>query len=196
MLVNARPPTTKICLSVLLEFFDEGDEIAVAADDHVGVDVPVGERHLEGIEREVDVRAVLVAARRQVALNQLGRVLRERPAVVPRARPVAVGDLGDDVSALFERFEDDADVELHAQRALDPDFNVVEVDENRDLQSCVCQNVLSSLPYSRDYRGPAISAVTPIMDWFGVRGSRFGVGFRGRVPRSAQGNRPLPLSSA
>jgi hypothetical protein len=34
-----------------------------------------GERHLEGVEREVDVRAVLVAARREVPLHQLGRVL-------------------------------------------------------------------------------------------------------------------------
>ena len=162
-------------LVVLLQLFDERDEVAVAADDHVGVDVAVGERHLERVEREVDVGAVLVAARREVALDQLRRVLRERPAVVPGARPVAVGDLRNDVAALLERFEHDADVELHAQRALDPDLDVVEVDENRNLQSCVCQNVLSSLPYSRVYRGPAISAVYLLL-WtgsgFGVRGVR------------------------
>ena len=146
-------------LVVLLQLLDEGDEVAVAADDHVGVDVAVGERHLERVEREVDVGAVLVAAGREVALHQLRRVLREGAAVVPGARPVAVGDLRNDVAALLERFEHDADVELHAQRALDPDLDVVEVDENRNLQSCVCQNVLSSLPYSRVYRGPAILAV-------------------------------------
>ena len=128
-------------LVVLLQLLDERDEVAVAADDDVGVDVAVGERHLERVERQVDVGAVLVAARREVALHQLGRVLRERSAVVAGARPVAVGDLGHDVAALLERLEDDPDVELHAERALDPDLDVVEVDENRNLQSCVCQNV-------------------------------------------------------
>ena len=106
----------------------------------------VRERHLEGVERKVDVGAVLVAAWSQVALDQLGCVLRQRPTVVPGARPVAIGDLGDDVAPLLECFEDYPDVELHAQRALDPDFNVVEVDENRNLQSCVCQNP-SRLPF-------------------------------------------------
>jgi hypothetical protein len=76
-------------------------------------------------------------------------VLRQGAAVVPRARPVAVGNLGNDIAALLERLEDDADVELHAERALDSDLDVVEVDKNRNLQSCVCQNVLSSLPNSR-----------------------------------------------
>ena len=133
-------------LVVLLQLFDEADEVAVAADDHVGVDVTVGERHLEGVEREVDVGAVLVAAWREVALDQLRRVLCQRPAVVAGACPIAVGDLRDDVAAFLERFEYDPDIELHAQRALDPDFNVVEVDENRNLQSCIWQNP-SRLPF-------------------------------------------------
>ena len=145
-------------LVVLLQFLDERDEVAVAADDDVGVDVAVRERHLERVEREVDVGAVLVAAGREVALDQLRRVLRERAAVVPRARPVPVRDFRNDVAALPERFEDDPDVELHAQRALDPDLDVVEVDEYRNLQSCVCQNVLSSLrePLSRQLNHPFI----------------------------------------
>ena len=145
-LVKARPPTTKICLSVLFQLLDEGDEVAVAADDHVGVDVTVGEGHLERVEREVDVRPVLVTARREVALHQLGRMLGERSAVVPGAGPVAIGDLGHHVATLLERLEDHADVELHPQRALDPDLDVVEVDEYRNLQSCVCQTFLAFLP--------------------------------------------------
>jgi hypothetical protein len=42
-------------------------------------------RHLERVEREIDVRAVLVAARRQVALHHLDGVLRE-PRLWPPAR--------------------------------------------------------------------------------------------------------------
>ena len=38
-LVNARPPTTKICLSYCFNFSTSDDEVAVAADDDVGVDV-------------------------------------------------------------------------------------------------------------------------------------------------------------
>jgi hypothetical protein len=68
-------------------------------------------------------------------------VLGQRPAVVTGARPVAVGDLGNDVAAFLERFEHHSDVELHPERVFDADLYVVEVDENRDLQSCVCQNL-------------------------------------------------------
>ena len=64
-------------LVVLLELLDQREEVAVAADDDVGVDVRVRERHLERIERQVDVGAVLVAAGRQVALHQADGVLRE-----------------------------------------------------------------------------------------------------------------------
>ena len=50
-------------LVVLLQFVDQRDEIAVAADDRVSVDVIVSEGHLECIECQVDVGAILVAAR-------------------------------------------------------------------------------------------------------------------------------------
>ena len=141
-LVNERPPTTNTCLVVLFELLDERDEVAVAADDDIRVDVAVRERHLEGIEGEIDVGAVLIAARGEVALDQLGGVLRQGPAVVTRARPVAVSNLRNNLAALLERFEDDADIELAAERALDAYLDIVEVDENRNLQSCICQNLL------------------------------------------------------
>ena len=128
-------------LVVLLQLLDQRDEVAVAADDDVGVDVGVRERHLERVEREIDVGPVLVAARREVALNQLGGVLRQRAAVVAGARPVAVGDLRYDLAALLQRFEHDADVELCSECALDADLDVVEIDENCHLQSCVWQTL-------------------------------------------------------
>ena len=98
----------------------------------------VRERHLQRVEREVDVGAVLVAAGREVALHQLGGVLRQRPAVVAGPRPVAVGGLGDDVAALLERFEHDADVELRVEGVLDADLDVVEIDEDCNLETCFC----------------------------------------------------------
>ena len=122
-------------LVALLELFDEREEVAVAADDHVGVDVRVRERHLERVEREVDVGAVLVAARRHVALDEANRMLCERAAVLAGTRPVGVGDLGDHLAAFLDGVEDDPDVELLAEGGFDADFDVVEVDENGDVQT-------------------------------------------------------------
>src|SRR5262249_54881713 len=96
------------------------------------VDVIVGERHLERVERHGDVGAVLVAARRHVALRHADGVLREQPAVVANALPVAVGDLGDDLAALLDRLEHEADVELAADGGFDADLDVVEIDEDCD----------------------------------------------------------------
>jgi hypothetical protein len=130
-------------LVVLFEFFDERNEVAVAAHDDVGVDVRVRERHLERIEREVDIRAVLVASRRQVALDQFRGVLRERAAVISCARPVTVRGFGNDLASFLERLEHDTDIELAVERALDSDLDIVEVDEDCDFQTCVCQTLLT-----------------------------------------------------
>src|SRR4030095_5813838 len=56
--------------AVLFELLDEGDEVAVAADDDEGVAVVVGEAHLEGVEGHRNVGPVLVAARRELPLEQ------------------------------------------------------------------------------------------------------------------------------
>ena len=124
-------------LVVLLELFNQADEIAVAADNDERVDVRVRERHLQSVERKVDVRAVLVAARRQVALHHLDRVLRQHAAVATGPLPVAIGRLGDDVAALFEGFEDDARVERRVQGLFDANFDVVEVDEDGEPETLV-----------------------------------------------------------
>ena len=50
-------------LVVLLQFVDQRNEVTVAADDGEGVDVVMGKGHLECIEGQVDVGAILVAAR-------------------------------------------------------------------------------------------------------------------------------------
>ena len=60
---------------------------------------------------------------------------------VTGARPVAVGDLRNDLAALLEGFEDDPDVELRVECALDPDFDVVEINKCCNFQACFCQTV-------------------------------------------------------
>jgi hypothetical protein len=45
------------------ELVHEGDEVAVAADNGEGVDMVVGERHFERVQRQVDVGSIFVAAR-------------------------------------------------------------------------------------------------------------------------------------
>src|SRR5579862_5854505 len=79
-------------LVVLFEFFDKGNEIAVAADNDEGIDMVAGESHLERVKRKVDVGAILVATRRQIPLHHLNSVLRHAPAVLAGTLPVAVGN--------------------------------------------------------------------------------------------------------
>jgi hypothetical protein len=125
--------------AVLLQLLDERDEVAIAADDDEGVDVVVGEGHLERVERHGDVGAILVAAGREIALDHPDRMLREQPAVIAGTLPVAVGDLGDNLAALLDGFEHQADVELAAEGGFDADLDVVEVDENGNSRTGLCE---------------------------------------------------------
>ena len=119
---------------VLLQFFDQRDEVAVAADDDERVDVGVCKSHLERIEREVDISTVLVAAGRHDTLHEADGMLRHGAAVVAGSLPVAVSDFGDDFSALLDGFEHGADIELAAQGGFDTDFDVIEIDEDGNFQ--------------------------------------------------------------
>src|SRR5688500_274791 len=130
-------------LVVLLQLLDERDEIAVSPDDDERVDVVVGKRHLERIEREIDVRAVLVSSGREVTLHHADRMLRHEPAVVTGALPVAVGDLGHHFAPLLDAVQNRGDVELRMQRGLHTDFDVVEIDEDRNFHSLIDQIVFS-----------------------------------------------------
>ena len=121
-------------LVVLLQFVDQRDEVAVAADNGEGVDVIVREGHLERVERQVDVGAVLVAARRRVALNHLHGVLGERARGGFLPAPVRVSELGDDFAAFFQRVQHGSHVEFAVQGGLDADFDIVEIDEHGDLE--------------------------------------------------------------
>ena len=116
-------------LVILLQLVDQSHEIAVAADDGEGVDVIARERHLQSVERQIDVGAVLVAARRGVALYHLDTALRELPGFGCLPAPVGIGDLGRDLAALLDAVQHALDVELAVQRGFDPDFYVVVINE-------------------------------------------------------------------
>ncbi len=96
----------------------------------------VREGHLEGVEGQVDVGAILVAARGHDTLHEAHGMVRHGPAVVA-ALPVAKGDLGDDLAAFFDRFEHRPDIEVEAERVLHADLDVVEIDEYGNLESFV-----------------------------------------------------------
>ena len=89
-------------LVVLLQLLDQGNEIAVATDDHERVDVIPRESHLERVQSQVDVRSIFVTAGRKVPLHHLDGVLRHAAAVFARSLPVAVGNFCDDFSALLD----------------------------------------------------------------------------------------------
>ena len=128
--------------AVLLELLDEGNEVAVTADDDERVDVVVREGHFERVKGHRDVGAVLVAAGRHVALHHADRVLCQQAAVIAHPLPVAVGDLGDNLATLLDGLEHEADVELTADRVSDTDLDIVEIDEHGDpITTCVCCNV-------------------------------------------------------
>ncbi len=135
MLVKARPPTTKTFLSYCFSFSTSERKSLSPPTITYALMWRVRERHFEGVEGEVDVRPVLVAAGRQIALHQPDGVLREMAAVLARARPVGIGDFGDHLTALLQGVEDSADVEILSERRFDADFDVVEVDEDGDVET-------------------------------------------------------------
>ena len=91
--------------------------------------------HLQGVEREIDVGTVLVAARRHVALYHLDRMLSHLAAVLARPRPVSICHLGHHFTAFLQRLEHHGDVKLLPQSVLNPDLDIVEVDEHCQFQS-------------------------------------------------------------
>ena len=127
------------------ELVDQRNEVAVAADDGEGVDVVVREGHLESVEGQVDVGAVLVAARRGDALHHLDGVGGHLPRGAFLPGPVGVGELGDDVAALLQRVERHRNVELALQRDLDADLDVVVIDKHRNIHLLLHDFLVPSL---------------------------------------------------
>jgi hypothetical protein len=87
--------------------------------------------------RQIDVSAVLIAARRGVTLHHLHGVLGELAREGVLAAPVGVSDLGDNLAALFQSVEHRGHIELALQRGFDADLDVIEVDEYGDFEFLV-----------------------------------------------------------
>jgi len=127
-------------LIVLLKLLDQGDEVAIAAHNCERADVIAGKGHLQGVESQVDVRSVLVAARGDVALHHLHRMLRQLAAEITGARPVSVCRLAHNFATFLQCFEHDGDIEFLSQGVFDPNLNIVKVDKNGELQSFFCHS--------------------------------------------------------
>ncbi len=89
-----------------------------------------GESHLERVERQVNVRPILVTPGCDVPLHHVHRMLCHLATVITCAGPVAVGSLADYFAPFFERFKDHGDVEILSKCILDPDLNIVKIDKD------------------------------------------------------------------
>ena len=89
--------------------------------------------HLQRVQRQIDVGAILVTAWRQVPLHHLNGVLGHAPAVFARSFPIPIRDFRDDFAALLDRLQHRTNIKMPIQRAFDSDFNVVEVDKYGDF---------------------------------------------------------------
>ena len=136
-------------LVVLFQLVHERNEVAVAAHNRKSVDVVVGERHFEGVQRQVDIRAVLVAARRRIALHHLHGVLGELAREGVLAAPIGVGNLCNDSAALLQSVEHRLYIEFPLQSGFNADLDVVEVDKYGDLEFLVHSYSLAMRSTSR-----------------------------------------------
>ena len=85
------------------------------------------------IDDQIDISAVLVASRGDVALHHMDRVIRQSPAMRPGASPVPVGALGNHLTPLLEGVEDHRKIEGRVESRLHTDFDIVEIDKDREL---------------------------------------------------------------
>ncbi len=121
-------------LAVFLELVHERDEVAIAANDGERVHMAVRERHLQSVESEIDIGAVLVAAGRRQALHHLYGVLRHSSSGAFLPSPVGVCEFGDDVAALFQSLYCHGDIEFAPQRGLYADLYIVVIDKDGNVQ--------------------------------------------------------------
>ncbi len=90
----------------------------------------VRESHLQCIQRQVDIGAILVAARGWVALHHLHRVFGEGAGSALLTPPVRVSHAGDDFAAFFQCIQHRCYVKFPVQRGFDADLDVIEIDKH------------------------------------------------------------------
>src|SRR5258708_4697481 len=94
----------------------------------------MSEGHFQSVEREIDVRAVLVAARGGNPLHHLYGVFRHLTGRAVLASPVRIRELRYDVAAFFQRIQRQRYIELTTQRRFESDLDVVVIDEHRYVE--------------------------------------------------------------
>ena len=126
-------------LVVLLELGDQRREVAVARQDHEGVQVLLGVGEVHRVHDHLDVGAVLARVVLLRDVDQLDGRLVEGALVVAVALPVGVGLLDDDLALLQEALQDQLDVELADVGVADAERDVLEVAEHGDLALVGCR---------------------------------------------------------
>ena len=117
----------------LFEALHGGREVAVARQQHEGVDVGAGERQLHGIDHQGDVGAVLVLPAVAGHLDHGDALLEELLLELREAPPVAVGAGHQDAALVLEASHDGADVELAQAFFLAAGGHVLEVNQYTKL---------------------------------------------------------------
>jgi len=126
-------PNHKYYLVILLQFFYQGNEIAVSAYDNESVDMVACKGHFQRIQCQSNIRSIFISTGCQVSLDHLYRVLRHRPAEIFISFPVAVGNLGDNLPFFFDCLQYGADIKVSPERLFDTDGDIVKINKNRYL---------------------------------------------------------------
>jgi len=121
-------------LAVFLQLVHQRNEVAVAADDGEGIDVRVRKRHLQRVQSEVDIRPVLIAARRGDALYHLygvSAIWRVAPSWRPQ---FAYANFATISPRSFKASSASPRQIRGAASISNPISDVVVIDEHRDVQ--------------------------------------------------------------
>jgi len=146
-------------LAIFLQLVHQRDKIAVAADNRERIHMRVRERHFQRVQRQVNVGAVLISARRWDPLHHLDGVFGHLAGGSVLPPPIRVSELGDDIAALLQRIQRQRHIEFAPQRRLESDLDVVVIDKHRDVQF-VLHVILG-----RDFHGKVVLyGLRPIAD--------------------------------
>ncbi len=125
----------------LAQLADEGREVAVAGDDDEGVDVLAAVGELHGVDRHLDVRAVLRALAGGRHLDQPEPGVHQLVAGVAVPAPVRVGALHDHAALLGQTVQYKVDVEVGSSLGAGAG-HVLEIDQHGKRALALGQLVL------------------------------------------------------
>ena len=94
----------------------------------------VGECHLQSVQRQVNIGAVLIAARGRNPLHHLDGALGHLAGGAFLAAPIRVSEFGDNVAPFLQSVQRKRYIKLAPKRRLHADLNIVVIDKNRYVQ--------------------------------------------------------------